>query len=44
MIYIKISKGFNMSPAYALGLLLLPFVFFPVLGFGKAQYRVGKAS
>jgi len=41
MVYIKMSRNFNMGAGYALGLLLLPFVFFPILGFGKFQYRVG---
>ena len=36
---IDLSKFFGQSPAFSIGLLLLPFVFFPILGFGGAQYR-----
>ena len=33
-----VSKAFSKGAGYTVGLLFLPFVFFPILGFGKAQY------
>lgn len=37
-IYARFGARFGMGIAFSLGLLLLPFVFFPVLGFGSARY------
>jgi len=33
-----ISKAFNKPTAYAIGLYFLPFIFYPILGFGNAKY------
>ncbi len=33
-----IAKRFGKDPMYGLGLALLPFIFWPMLGFGSAQY------
>lgn len=33
------AKNFGKDPAYGVGLALLPFIFFPILGFSDAQYR-----
>jgi hypothetical protein len=38
MVYIDLAKSFGQSPAFAIGLLLLPFIFFSILGFGNARY------
>ncbi len=38
MIPIKIAKSFNKSAGFGLGLLFLPFIYFPILGFGKSEY------
>ena len=38
---VDLSHEFNFSGAYAIGLLFLPMVFYPVLGFGKAVYQDG---
>lgn len=35
---LKLSKAFGKSIGFAIGLILLPFIFFPILGFGKAEY------
>ncbi len=35
---VKISKAFGKSGGFAVGLVLLPFIFFPILGFGSAEY------
>jgi hypothetical protein len=34
-----LSKSFGKSGGFTVGLVLLSFVFFPILGFGKSQYR-----
>lgn len=33
-----LAKKFGKSTGFAVGLILLPFVFYPILGFGDAQY------
>lgn len=33
-----LSKSFGKDEAFTLGLIFLPFVFYPVLGYGDAQY------
>jgi hypothetical protein len=37
-IFIDVSKNFDRGPGYGIGLAILPFVFWPLLGFGDAQY------
>ena len=37
-----LSKAFERSTGFTLGLILLPFVFYPVLAFGRARYRRGE--
>lgn len=39
---IDIAKAFGKGAGFGIGLLLLPFIFYPVLAFGSAQY-VGRA-
>ena len=34
-----IAERFGKGPGFALGMLLLPFVFFPILAFGNARYQ-----
>jgi hypothetical protein len=36
---IDVGKSFGVSDAFVVGLILLPFVFYPILGWGSAQYR-----
>lgn len=38
-IYIDVLNKFDKGIGYALGMFFLPFVFFPLLGFGDAQFR-----
>lgn len=33
-----LSKSFGKSTGFTLGLIFLPFIFFPILGFGDAEY------
>jgi ABC-type sulfate transport system permease subunit len=39
-----ISKSFGQSEGFTIGLVLLPFIFYPVLGFGSYQYLGPSAS
>lgn len=36
--YNMLSKSFGKDEAFTVGLILLGFVFFPILGFGRAKY------
>ena len=44
LIYIELAKVFGKSAGFGIGLLFLPFVFFPILGFGDAQYTAPPAA
>jgi hypothetical protein len=39
---IAVAKKFGKSDAFGIGLALLGFIFFPILGFGDAQYQGAK--
>ena len=39
-----IAKKFGKSGGFGVGLLLLPMIFYPMLGFGSAKYQGGKAE
>ena len=41
---IDIAKNFGKGVGFGIGLILLPFIFYPILGFGSAQYLGGGAS
>jgi uncharacterized membrane protein YhaH (DUF805 family) len=36
---IDLAKSFGKRSGFGIGLLLLPIIFFPILGFGSAQYQ-----
>jgi hypothetical protein len=38
---IDIAKAFGKGAGFGIGLFLLPFIFYPILGFGSAQYQGG---
>lgn len=42
IVLIDVAAKFGKSVAYGVGLVLLPFVFFPMLGFGDAEYTGDK--
>lgn len=42
MVSIDVARKFGKSEAFGIGLAFLPFVFYPMLGFGDAQYGGGK--
>ena len=39
MIIAGVAKSFGKGAGFVLGLLFLPFIFYPILGFGDAQYQ-----
>ncbi len=41
MVSSRIALAFGKDNIYAVGLILVPYVFYPVLGFGSAQYVYG---
>jgi len=38
IVYFSLARAFGKGAGYGLGLIILPFIFFPMLGFGSAQY------
>ncbi len=38
VIGVKLAPLFKKEPAFAIGLILLPFIFYPIIAFGKAEY------
>jgi hypothetical protein len=36
---IDLAKSFGKGAGFGIGLILLSFIFFPILGFGSAQYQ-----
>lgn len=38
ILMVKLAKAFGKGGGYAVGLIFLPCIFFPMLGFGDAQY------
>ncbi|MDT4965989.1 MAG: hypothetical protein QOJ64_726 [Acidobacteriota bacterium] len=38
IVFINIAKNFGRGAGFGVGLLLLSFIFFPILGFGSARY------
>jgi hypothetical protein len=41
IVLLGISQNFGKGVGFALGLIFLPFIFFPILGFGDATYSPG---
>lgn len=39
IVLIDIAKSFGKDAAFAIGLIFLGFIFFPILAFGDAQYQ-----
>ena len=42
IVCLAVAKNFGKSDAFGIGLALLGFIFFPILGFGDAQYQAAK--
>ena len=41
---IDIAKNFGKGVGFGIGLVFLPFIFYPILGFGSAQYQGGTGA
>jgi len=39
IVCIALARNFGKGVGFAIGLLLLPFLFYPILGFGDARYQ-----
>jgi hypothetical protein len=39
LVYVGIAERFGKSGAFAAGMIFLPFIFIPILGFGSATYQ-----
>lgn len=39
LVYISLAEKFGKGAGFGIGLIFLPFIFFPILAFGDAQYR-----
>lgn len=42
IVLIALAQKFGKGVGFAIGLLLLPFIFYPILGLGSAQYQGGE--
>jgi hypothetical protein len=40
----ELAKAFGKGIGFTIGLILLPFVFYPILAFGKARYVYGETA
>jgi hypothetical protein len=41
---IDVAKSFGKGAGFGIGLFFLPFIFYPILGFGSAQYQGGGSA
>jgi predicted membrane protein len=39
LLMVDVAKAFGMGVGFAIGLILLPVIFVPILGFGSASYQ-----
>ena len=39
MVSLDVARKFGQGTGFGLGLAFLPFIFYPMLGFGSAQYN-----
>jgi hypothetical protein len=44
IICIDVAKKFGKGAGFGVGMIFLPFIFFPILGFGSAQYQGAPAA
>ncbi len=42
LVAIALAEKFGQGGGFAVGLILLPFVFYPLLAFGSAEYQGGR--
>ena len=41
---VQLARAFGQSDGFAVGLILLSFIFYPILAFGSAEYKRGNAQ
>jgi hypothetical protein len=39
VVVIAVAQNFGKGAGFAIGMIFLPFIFYPILGFGDAQYQ-----
>jgi hypothetical protein len=39
-IWYNVAKNFGKGVGFTVGMILLPIIFFPILAFGKAEYKI----
>lgn len=39
IMHLEVAKAFGKDTGFGLGLAFLPFIFYPILGFGQARYQ-----
>ena len=44
IVYVELAKAFGKGVGFAIGLILLGIIFFPILGFGDSKYVYGENS
>ncbi len=44
LIPVGVAKNFGKGGSFSVGLIFLPFIFYPILGFGSAEYDPGFAT
>jgi hypothetical protein len=44
LVNVEVARRFGRTEAFGLGLALLGFVFYPILGFGRSEYQAGVAE
>ena len=44
LVNLEVARRFGKSEAFGLGLALLGFIFYPLLGFGSDQYQEGEGT
>ena len=44
LVSIEVAKNFGKGAGFGLGLAFLPFIFYPILGFGSAKYQGRSAA
>jgi hypothetical protein len=44
LVNLEVARRFGKSEAFGLGLALLGFIFYPILGFGSDQYQEGEGA
>lgn len=44
LLSVEVARVFGKGIGFAVGLIVLPFVFYPMLGFGDARYQPGAAA